>query len=203
MVPLRYLLGKETDVVSLVDQEYLELDPELIDPHPLNPNVGDREALESSIGEVGFYGAVIVRYKPDTGRYELIAGEHRWRTLRAAGHAVPAIMVEMTDEQALKALLADNEVTRRGRYNNDRLLIALRALPSVSGTGFDLEELEAHEAARVKAEERKKINEEKAVEFPRQYGIMIPCADEAEQEKAFNRLIEAGFDPAGLRALSI
>lgn len=190
-------------MVSLIDQEYMELDADLIDPHPLNPNVGDRAALEESIGEVGFYGAVIVRYKSDTGRYELIAGEHRWRMLKDAGKLVPAIMVDMTDDQALKALLADNEVTRRGRYDNDRLVKALRALPNVTGTSFNLEELEAHEAARVKAEERKKIVDEGAAEFPRQYGIMIPCADEAEQEKTFARLVEAGFDPSVLRALSI
>ena len=195
--------------IQMVDQEYLELDPDLIDPHPLNPNRGDEEALRASVEDIGFYGVVYVRFKPEDGRYELIAGEHRWRLLKAAGKVVPAVMLNLDYDTALKALLADNEVTRRGRYDNERLVKALRALPSVSGTGFDLEALEAHEEARKRAEERKKVKEEVDAEggleamFERQYGIVIHCSDEASQEALFNQLQTAGVDPARMRALSI
>ena len=80
---------------------FREVPVDLIRPNPDQPRRGfDPEtisALAESIGEAGVIQPLIVRPLPD-GRYELIAGERRWRAAREAGLDVVPAMVR--DEEA-------------------------------------------------------------------------------------------------------
>lgn len=165
-----------------------ELPVEWIHPHPDNPNVGDEKALEESLDELGFFGAITVR-QLDEYEYQIIAGEHRWRDRVKRGlSTIPAIIAhDVDDEKALKMLLVDNEVTRRGGYNNEKLVAALRKLPNTKGTGFPLDELEKHEEARAQ-KAADKAAAAKASEFVREYGIVITVPDEASQADLYQRL---------------
>jgi ParB family chromosome partitioning protein len=64
--------------------------------------------LAESIKSQGVMQPILVR--PLTaGRYEIIAGERRWRAARIAGLAsVPALVKEIPDQQALAASLIEN-----------------------------------------------------------------------------------------------
>ncbi len=66
--------------------------------------------LEASIREHGVLQPILVRPAADRpGDYELIAGERRWRAASAAGlAAVPAIVRQMGDREALEAALVEN-----------------------------------------------------------------------------------------------
>jgi ParB family chromosome partitioning protein len=66
--------------------------------------------LEASIREHGVLQPILVRPVADRpGDYELIAGERRWRAASAAGlSAVPAIVRQMDDREALEAALVEN-----------------------------------------------------------------------------------------------
>lgn len=181
-----------------------ELPVEWIRANPLNPNEGDEASLTESIDEIGFFGAVLVRQTAEY-EYELIGGEHRVKDRRARGiGTVPAIIVhDIDEEKALKALLADNEVTRRGSNNVAKLNKILRKLPDIRGTGFpaDIEaQLAKHEDERRKGSVPEVEN---AREFPRQYGLVIECEDEATQEEMYNAVIGAGIDAELIRAVSI
>lgn len=72
-----------------------------IEPNPNQPRVHfDEEALAelaASIAEIGVLQPVLVRPIGD-GRYQLVAGERRWRAARRAGLAVVPAVVRSTDD---------------------------------------------------------------------------------------------------------
>ena len=73
---------------SVATQPYVQLPVDRVEPNPRQPRrTIDPEALGSltrSIAADGVVQPVVVRERPD-GRYELIAGERRWRAAVAAG----------------------------------------------------------------------------------------------------------------------
>jgi ParB family chromosome partitioning protein len=87
---------------------------ELIEPSRFQPRrVFDQVALErlaDSIKQSGMMQPVILR--PSSGgaaRYELVAGERRWRAATIAGlPAVPALVRELSDEQAAEWAIIEN-----------------------------------------------------------------------------------------------
>jgi ParB family transcriptional regulator, chromosome partitioning protein len=65
--------------------------------------------LADSIKQRGVMQPLLVRPVNGAGRYELIAGERRWRAAREAGLAtVPALVREASDEEALEIALIEN-----------------------------------------------------------------------------------------------
>jgi len=95
------------------DEEQLrELSVELIAPNPEQPrrrfDEDSLQALAGSLEEHGVLQPVLVRPKPG-GRFELVAGERRWRAARIAGlERIPAIVRAREDAQALEAALVEN-----------------------------------------------------------------------------------------------
>jgi ParB family chromosome partitioning protein len=91
--------------------ELLEIDIKRIDPNPQQP----RQRMEStklqelsrSLQQEGLMQPLVVR---KTGsRYQLIAGERRWRAARMAGLTrVPAIVREVDDDRLLELALIEN-----------------------------------------------------------------------------------------------
>src|SRR5919201_3570549 len=66
------------------------------------------KSLAASIGDAGVVQPLIVRPLAD-GRYELIAGERRWRAAREAGlQTVPAIVREEGEAERLQTALIEN-----------------------------------------------------------------------------------------------
>src|SRR5271157_616493 len=89
--------------------EHVALD--LIDPNPFQPRRAFPEdglkELADSIRATGLVQPVLLR-KLDS-RYQLIAGERRWRAAHLAGlSAIPAVIRPITDEQALEQALTEN-----------------------------------------------------------------------------------------------
>jgi ParB family chromosome partitioning protein len=92
--------------------ELRELSVELIAPNPSQPRrrFDDEtlDALADSVRERGLLQPILVR--PRTGgRYELVAGERRWRAAQRAGlDTVPALVQARDDAQTLEAALVEN-----------------------------------------------------------------------------------------------
>lgn len=204
--------------MELLDQEYQMLPVTALRPHPDNPNVGDKAALADSVDENGWYGAVVVHTHPDEpGAYQILAGEHRWRL--ACEHAeieVPAIVVKTRDEvHAVRILLADNEVTRRGTYDQDTVDRVLDRLGSLKGTGFDRElkaaedELDDEEEAQKKAQREASKDDEPYSDdddsegsFEKEYGVLVTCESELEQASVFEYLAQT-YGVTKLRVVAI
>lgn len=90
----------------------LELPVGDIVPNPHQPRqVFDEEALASltaSVRELGVLQPVLVRPRSD-GRYELIAGERRWRAARRAGlPSIPALVKTLDDTASLEQAVVEN-----------------------------------------------------------------------------------------------
>jgi hypothetical protein len=105
--------------------------------HPDNPNKGDTEVIAESLDAHGFYGAVLAQRS--TGR--VLAGNHRLRTAVAKGATtLPGFWLDVDDGEAEAIMAADNESTRRGGYDEGKLLALLQRRSASSqglfGTGF-------------------------------------------------------------------
>src|SRR6266446_1512070 len=88
-----------------------QIDIDLIDPSPYQPRTRFREeALEElarSIKASGIIQPLVVR--PIGGRFQLIAGERRWRAAQRAGLTrASAIVRQVSDELALEMTLVEN-----------------------------------------------------------------------------------------------
>lgn len=105
-----------TDVSSFVENtvfksEKNEIKISDIVPCSFQPRTEfDRDALESlaqSIKEKGVLQPLLVRKKND--KYEIIAGERRWRAAQLAGlEKVPAIVKDLSDSETLEIALIEN-----------------------------------------------------------------------------------------------
>jgi ParB family transcriptional regulator, chromosome partitioning protein len=89
----------------------LQLDIDLIEPSPYQPRTRFREEaldeLARSIQSSGIIQPIVVR--PIGNRFQLIAGERRWRAAQKAGLTkVSAIIREVPDELALEMTLVEN-----------------------------------------------------------------------------------------------
>jgi ParB family chromosome partitioning protein len=89
-----------------------ELDVDRIEPNHYQPRVhfeaASLEALAASIAQVGVLQPVIVRPSGDD-RYELVAGERRWRAAQQAGlGSIPAIVRTVEDVDSLEQALVEN-----------------------------------------------------------------------------------------------
>ncbi len=82
--------------------------------NPRNPRRAFTEAelteLTASIKERGIIQPIVVRaVAGSTDKFEIIAGERRWRSAQRAGlHEVPIAIVEATDAQALEFAIIEN-----------------------------------------------------------------------------------------------
>lgn len=106
---LSALLGE--DSVGKAGQGTLEIGVDLIEPNPQQPRTrfaeSDLEELASSIRANGIVQPIVVRARG--GRYQIIAGERRWRAAQRAGlHRLPAVVKEIPDEKMLELALVEN-----------------------------------------------------------------------------------------------
>ncbi len=88
-----------------------EIDIDLIDPNPFQPRTHFAglalEQLAESIKRAGVIQPIVVRRVGN--RYQLIAGERRWRAAqKAALQRLPALVRDVPDEMALELTLVEN-----------------------------------------------------------------------------------------------
>jgi ParB family chromosome partitioning protein len=89
-----------------------EIDVELIDRNPFQTRMRFDEAqleeLTRSVAVSGVVQPILVR-TGENGRFQLIAGERRWLAAKRAGkNTVPAILKQVSDEQAMEITIIEN-----------------------------------------------------------------------------------------------
>lgn len=107
----------------------------LIEPNPDQPRVSIRpeplQGLAQSIRESGVVQPIVVR-PTSGGRYQIVAGERRWRAAQIAGiPKIPAIVRKVTDEKAAEFALIEN--IQREDLTPIEEAIALRRLQEAMG----------------------------------------------------------------------
>ena len=111
---LSSLLGDDDDDLAPADRQrqtravpISEIQPGASQPRTAF-NEDELEALAQSIRERGVLQPILLR-RLDDERYEIIAGERRWRAAqRAQLHEIPALVREFTDTEALEVALIEN-----------------------------------------------------------------------------------------------
>jgi len=104
--------GEEPAVARAAGDQQAELKVDLLQPGKYQPRTRMDEAalkeLADSIRMQGVMQPILVR-PVSGGRYEIIAGERRWRAARMAGLSdVPALIREVPDNAALAMALIEN-----------------------------------------------------------------------------------------------
>ena len=110
---LAALLGEDTQVQPK-DASIQLLALDILAPGPFQPrrqvDPAELAALADSIREQGVLQPILARPDPEApGRYQIIAGERRWRAAQQAGlHEIPALVRVLTDVTAMAAALVEN-----------------------------------------------------------------------------------------------
>lgn len=100
-----------SDSAPTTSEELLEIDIDLIEPSPAQPRThfdeGRLEELAQSIRSNGIVQPLLVRQRG--ARYQLVAGERRWRAAQRAGlQRVPAVVRAIPDDKLLELALIEN-----------------------------------------------------------------------------------------------
>ena len=113
---LSALLGEDEEDYATLDRMHAPRDVpvEQITPNPFQPrqrfNNEELDALADSIREHGILQPIVVRrHFEGSDRYEIVAGERRWRAAqRAQLHQVPIVIRDIDDTKLLEVALVEN-----------------------------------------------------------------------------------------------
>jgi len=109
---LSAILSVSTQGAEASEEELRQLPVDLIAPNPQQPrrnfDQDSLQALAASLTESGVLQPVLVRPKAG-GRYELVAGERRWRAAKIAElGTIPALVRAREDSASLELALIEN-----------------------------------------------------------------------------------------------
>jgi ParB family chromosome partitioning protein len=115
--------------------DIMRIPMDMIEPNPFQPRMSfGQEALEElaeSIRTLGLIQPITVRHKSD-GRYQIIAGERRWRASKLAGlDEIPALVLEKDDLAVAQISLVEN--IQRENLNPIEEAMAYRSLAEEFG----------------------------------------------------------------------
>lgn len=156
-------------------------------PYGNNPRLNDGavDAVMASIKEFKFRVPIIV----DKNNV-IIAGHTRLKAAQKLKlKTVPVIIADdLTPEQVKAFRLADNKVGELAGWDFEKLDLELAEIDlDMTQFGFGDEDATGTEdGAPV-------INTETNFNYKEQYGVIVMCADESEQEQTYNRLTEEGY----------
>jgi len=127
------------DKAVSIAEEAFQIEIGLIEPSPVQPRTRFEESalngLVASIRENGLVQPVLVRRKGS--RYELIAGERRWRAAQLAGlERIPAVVRDVPDEKLLELALIEN--IQREDLNAIEEALAYKSLIEAAGLTQEL-----------------------------------------------------------------
>lgn len=101
-----------SDTPATTSEQVLDVDIDLIEPNSLQPRTNfDEERLEElaqSIRANGIIQPILVR-RTDSHRYQLVAGERRWRAAQRAGlQRIPCVIRDIPEDKVLELALIEN-----------------------------------------------------------------------------------------------
>ena len=107
---LSALLG-DAPAAETIDTGLQEIDIDLVEPNPEQPRTrfveSTLEELAQSIRTNGIVQPIVVRRKE--GKYQIVAGERRWRAAQKAGlRKIPVVVKEIADDKLLEIALIEN-----------------------------------------------------------------------------------------------
>ena len=101
-----------SETPATANEELREVDIDLIEPNNVQPRTRfdetQLEELAQSIKTNGVVQPILVR-KTSGGRYQIVAGERRWRAAQRAGlQRIPSVIRDVPDDKMLELALIEN-----------------------------------------------------------------------------------------------
>lgn len=162
-------------------------------PYARNARIHSEEQitrLASSIKEFGFINPVLI----DKGN-GIIAGHGRVEAAKKLKlKTVPCLLVEhLTDMQKKAYILADNKLALDSKWDDEMLKLELEEL---NGSNFNIDFLNFDIDLWDELETEINVSgtAEKEITYKEQYGVIVICKDEAEQEKVYEELLNKGYE---------
>lgn len=168
--------------------EYWDIDRPI--PYENNPRDNDKavEKVANSIQEFGFQQPLVV----DAGGV-IIVGHTRLKAAQLLGlEQVPVVVAKnLTPAQAQMYRLADNKVAEFSTWDFEKLDVELEGLE----VDFDMGEFgfDAPHTGFGEPDETDDVGGETSFNYKEQYGVIVMCSDEADQERVYNRLTDEGY----------
>lgn len=172
------------------------LDKKALKPYARNAKIHDSaqvEQIKESIRQFQFNGPIAVY-----GDNVIVEGHGRLLAVMEMDEieTVPVIRLDhLSDEQRRAYALVHNKLTMNSPFDIDMLTLELEELEDfdidMSDFGFDVtgdgDDLPAQRDDGGDGDETSGFN------YTEQYGVIVMCADEAEQEEIYNHLTEEGY----------
>ena len=129
------LIDTTSEVKTEGSSNLNEVELSQIEPNPNQPRREfDQEALQelaNSIRELGIIQPITLR-KVEGGKYQIIAGERRWRASQLAGlQTIPAYIVSVEDQGVMEMALVEN--IQREDLNAIEIALAYQHLAETTG----------------------------------------------------------------------
>lgn len=113
-----------------------------LQPHPRNPRRGDVESIKESLQAFGQVRPIVVQ--GSTGY--VVAGNHTMKAAAELGwDRLAVVTVDMSDDDALRYLLADNRTGDKGTYDDEALAGILEQMMDaglLDGTGYTADDVD-------------------------------------------------------------
>ena len=149
----------------------------------------DVQTIVASIKEFGFDDPIGVWGEDNL----IVEGHGRLMAAKKLGmETVPVIHLDhLTDEQRRAYALAHNKTAEMSEWDFDLLGDELDGIFDIdmSDFGFDLDFETSGESSGEPAEPKT----ETSFNYTEQYGVIVMCSDEAEQEQIYNHLTDEGY----------
>lgn len=157
--------------------------------YPNNAKIHTAEQIEEikkSIQEFGNNDPIAIDEKGF-----IIEGEGRYLAQKDMGiKEIEVIkLTHLTEEQKVAYMLVHNKLTMNTGFDLDLLEEELSKISSIDMKEFEFDIKEIEE----KLEEEEKT-QEPSFNYKEQYGVIVICKDEAEQEKVYNSLLDQGYE---------
>ncbi|MFJ8852349.1 hypothetical protein [Streptomyces sp. NPDC102437] len=190
-------------------------------PFPGNARRGDVELILSSLRRNGQYRGLVVQHVQPDGPLVVLAGNHTMQALQLHGPGpcdyratfrgedqpcgvcrnepwTPAARCEVIicdDDTARRVNLVDNRANDIGEYDQDALAELLSYLDDdgYEGTGYTEAEVNQLAHAVPPLDTADALADTEDV-YREQYGVIVVCADETEQQTTYERLTAEGFN---------
>ena len=156
-------------------------------PYENNPRHNDNavDYVANSIKEFGFKVPIIIDKEN-----VIVTGHTRLKAAEKLGlKQVPVIMADDLTEEQIKAFrLADNKVAQFSTWDMEKLDLELEDI-KIDMIEFGFDDLNI-------VEDDEPIDETTDTHFnyKEQYGVIVMCKTEEEQEAIFNKLTEEGYE---------
>ena len=162
-------------------------------PYARNARVHTNEQITriaASIKEFGFINPVLIDKNGG-----IIAGHGRVEAAKKLNmKAVPCVFVEhLTDTQKRAYILADNKLALDSGWDEEMLKIELEEL-NASNFDIDFLNFDIDLNKDIALEISENTTPGKEIVYKEQYGVIVMCKDEEEQEKIYSELLKRGYE---------